>query len=222
MTPIRLVLCILLTLFLACTLPAGQTTALAALPPALAEPDGGQESIAGSYVYLNHVISPDDCSDPGQVQTFCFQAISYTSDWDYVYYLWQRFPEDWTVNNVFVQGEPYCTSGGTFGPFSWSAPSPYEVRIQHVRYHANPSDTCTAYYCFDVTSGSHSPGVPYTTVPWYWISSAYGALPFYPCSSDGYTPAGQPACDEMISGVAVVWRCGSVHLPIVLKGHPPR
>jgi len=218
MTPIKLVRWIILAVLLASALSAGPLAALAALPAAPAELPGGPESIAGSYVYLNSVISPDDCFVRSHSQTFCFQAISYTDDWDYVYYLWQRFPDDWTVQNVYLQGTPYCVNGGTFEGFAWWAPASNEVRIQHVRYHANPSDTCSAYYCFEVTSGSPSPGGSYAAVSWYWISSVYGSPPYYPCSSDGYTPAGQQPCDESITPPAFIGRCPPViYLPAVFK-----
>ena len=221
MTPIRFVRWIILTVLLASALSAGQMAPVLALPTAPAEPDGSPESIAGSYVYLNSVISPDDCYTTGASQTFCFQAISYTDDWDYVYYLWQRFPDDWIVQDVYVQDTPYCVNGGTFSAFDWWAPTPNEVRITHIRYHANPTDTCTAYYCFEVTSGSPSPGVDYVTVPWYWQSSGYGSPPFYPCSSDGYTPAGEPACDESITPPSFIGRCLSrIYLPVVFRNSP--
>ena len=130
----------------------------AAIEPPPLPGSNGIELVAGSYVYLNHAISPNDCSIRGATQTFCFQAISYTDDYDYIYYLWQRFPSDWTVNNVYVEDTPYCTSGGTFGAFDYWKASANEVRIAHIRYQANPSDSCTAYYCFDVTTGGHNPG----------------------------------------------------------------
>lgn len=210
MTSIKPVCCILLALFLASTLPA--------TPTASAAPAGDPESISGSYVYFTGVISPDDCSIPGHSQAFCLQAISYTNDWDYVYYLWQRFPDDWTVQNVYVEGTPYCVNGGTFGPFSWSGAGTPEVRIVHVRYHANPSDTCSVYYCFEVTSGSHSPGVPYAAVSWYWVSSMYGSPPYYPCSSDNYTPAGQATCDEASTPPAFIEQCTMhTYLPVVFR-----
>jgi len=220
MTPIRPVRWIILTALLASALSFGPMTTLMALPAAPAEPAGGQESISGSYVYLNSVISPDDCFLRGHSQTFCFQAISYTDDADYVYYLWQRFPDDWIVQNVYVQGEPYCINGGTFSAFDWWAPTPNEVKITHIRYQSM-SDTCTAYYCFVVMTGSPSPGVSYVTVPWYWHSSEYGSPPFYPCSSDGYTPAGENPCDESITPPSFIAQCPPrAYLPAVFKNSP--
>ena len=210
MTPIKLVRCIILALFLAGALPATPTVSAA--------PAGDPESISGSYVYFNSVISPDDCSIPGHSQTFCFQAISSTTDWDYVYYLWQRFPDDWTIHNVYVSGTPYCVNGGTFGSFGWSGVGTNVARLQHVRYHANPSDTCSAYYCFEVTSGSHSPGGYYAQVSWYWVSSVYGSPPYYPCSNDNYTPAGQEACDQASTAPAFVEQCTMrTYLPVVFR-----
>jgi len=218
MTPIKLTRWIILAVLLASALSVGLVAPLTALPAAAAEPAGDPESIAGSYVYLNGIISPDDCYIPGRSQTFCLQAISYTGDWDYVYYLWLRFPDDWVVGDVTVYDTPYCINGGTFSTFSWWGSAPNQVRIDHIRYHANPNDTCTAYYCFDVTSGTRSPDEPFAWVSWYWTSSVYGSPPYYPCSSDGYTPAGQPACDEMTTPPAYIDRCPPrIYLPAVFR-----
>ena len=189
----------------------------AAVEPPPPPGSNGIESVAGSYVYVNNVIAPNDCAIRGTAQTFCFQAISHTNDYDYVYYLWQRFPIDWTVNNVYVEGTPYCTSGGTFSTFGFWKVSANEVRINHIRYHANPSDSCSAYYCFEVTTGGPNSGVRYTMVPWYWRSSEYGSPPFYPCSSDGYTPSGEPACDESITPPAYIESCPQIFLPLLAK-----
>ena len=114
-------------------------------------PGNGIDSVANSYVYLNHAISPDDCSMRNAPQTFCFQAISQTDDNDYIYYLWMRFPPGWTVHDVALSDTPYCTNGGTFAGFSYWEAAENEGRITHVRYQANPSDACTAFYCFQVT-----------------------------------------------------------------------
>lgn len=169
----------------------------------------GPMSISGSYVYLNTVVSPEDCFVECGRHWFCFQAISSTSDYDYVYYLWLRFPDGWQVHDATLYDVPYCVNGGTFAGFSWWAAAANEVRIQHVRYQA-PTDTCTAYYCLQVTPTSLPPGETIAFVSWYWQSSAYGSPPFYPCSSDGYTPAGQPACDEALAPPANIVPCDSV------------
>lgn len=219
MKPINLVRWITLAALFAIALSIGPLAPLAALPAA-AEPGGSPESIAGSYVYHNLAISPSDCFVQGHVQTFCFQAISYTDDYDYVYYLWLRFPSDWVVGNVTVYDTPYCINGGAFGPFSWYGPpgQQNELQITHVRYHANPSDTCTAYYCVQATAGGPSFGLSYAKVSWYWESSVYGSPPYYPCSADGYTPDGRPACDEMTTVVAYIDRCPiRVTLPLIFK-----
>lgn len=181
------------------------------------ESSGGVESISMSWVGFDQTVGGDKCSVRNASQTFCYEANSYTDDWDYVYYLYMRFPDGWSIHNVYLQGTPICSQGGTFGAFSWAPVAGNEVRIEHIRYHANPSDLCTAYYCFEVTSDSVPPSSDHDSVSWYWISSGVGSPPYYPCSNDGYTPTGQPACDEMIHGVAVVWQCESVKLPIVSK-----
>jgi len=58
------------------------------------------------------------------------------------------------------------------------------------------------------------------TVPWYWQSSVYGSPPYYPCSSDGYTPSGQPACDESITPPSYIGRCPRIYLPVVFRNSP--
>lgn len=195
---------------------AGQTTPVTARPPA--EPAAAPESISGSYVYLNRALRPDDCYTPGRSQTFCLQAISYTDDWDYVNSLWVRFPEDWTIDLADYYDVPYGVNGGTLGDLNTEIQAtPNEARINHLRYHANPSDTCTAYYCFEVTPGHASPGE--APVSWYWVSGGYGSPPYRPCSSDGYTPAGHTPCDETTSPAACIEPCPVhvVYLPAVLK-----
>jgi hypothetical protein len=179
----------------------------------------GVESISGSWVYVNPTVGGGRCFVRNAMQDFCFTAVSFTDDWDYVFYLWMRFPADWTIHSVSVQGTPACQNGGIFKAFSWSTPANNEVRIEHERDHANPSDRCEAHYCFHVTSGSPTPGLDSARVSWYWISSGYGSRPWYPCSSDGYTPTGQQACDESTAPAAWVNKCPSVYLPIVIKAH---
>ncbi|MBE0411527.1 MAG: hypothetical protein IBX69_17520, partial [Anaerolineales bacterium] len=71
---------------------------------------GGIASLSGSQVIFDGgAHGYDSCYMPGMAQTFCFEAESYTNDWEYVLYLWEKFPDDWTVTNVFVEGTPYCT-----------------------------------------------------------------------------------------------------------------
>ncbi|MGB9724338.1 MAG: hypothetical protein ACPL7G_10635 [Chloroflexia bacterium] len=176
------------------------------VPPgelSLTAPSAGIDSLSGSFVAFDPSVGGDTCYLPGATQTFCFRAESFTNDWGYVYNLWQRFPADWTVTNVYVQGTPSCDSG-SFGSFSWSfQTAPYEVNIYHPRYQAT-TDHCTAYYCFEVTAGS---GTPDALESWYWDGDDYGSPPYNPCSSDGYTPAGQNACDEAINPQASVPPC---------------
>lgn len=129
-----------------------------------------------------------------------------------------RFPDDWTVHDVYVQGTPSCQNGGTFDAFSWSTVGLNEVRIEHTRRHANPGDRCEAIYCFDVTSGSETPGRPYALISWYWTGDGTGDPPHYPCSNDGYTPPGQPACDETFWPPALIDPCPCIYLPRVVRG----
>ena len=64
-----------------------------------------------------------------------------------------------------------------------------------------PVYTCTAYYCFEVTSAMAGLEAP---VSWYWNGDNWGNPPYNPCSDDGYTPSGLPTCDEAINPVAGV------------------
>jgi hypothetical protein len=52
-----------------------------------------------------------------------------------------------------------------------------------------------------VTSGSSPEDA---LVSWFWDGDGYGNPPHDPCSDDGYTPNGQPQCDEAINPQAVV------------------
>ena len=166
----------------------------------------GISSLSGSNVVFDPSAGGDVCYIPDTPQTFCFQSETFTSDWEYVYNNWIKFPTDWTVSNVFVQGTPVCDSGGTWGAFSWSfLTSPYEVNVTQTR-NQQPTDHCVATYCVDVTpSGLADPA----EMSWYFDGDGYGVVPHNPCSSDGYTPAGQNACDEMINPVAAVPLCAS-------------
>lgn len=163
----------------------------------------GIGSLSGSHVVFDPSAGGDECYSPGTPQTFCFQSESFTSDWEYLYNNWIKFPSDWTVTNVYVQGTPTCDLG-TWGSFGWSfQTSPYEVNVAHPRYQSQ-TDHCVANYCVDVVpSGFADPA----EVSWYFDGDGYGAAPHNPCSSDGYTPAGQNACDEMINPVAEVPIC---------------
>jgi subtilisin family serine protease len=179
------------------------------LPP-LPGAAGGIDSLTGSNVTFDPSVGGDASYIPGTAQTFCFQADSYSPDWEYALNVWQKFPADWVVSNVYVQGTPSCTSGGTWGSFSWSfATAPYEVNISHPRYHSSGGDHCTAHYCFDVTSAPAGYEAP---VSWFWNGDKWGSPPYNPCSDDGYTPAGQPACDEMLHPVAAV-PIGAIDVP---------
>ncbi|MFU8771790.1 MAG: carboxypeptidase regulatory-like domain-containing protein, partial [Anaerolineales bacterium] len=168
----------------------------------LATGGGDISSLSGSIVTFDPSVGGDESYIPGTTQTFCFEAKSHSPDWEYALSVWQKFPSDWEISDVYVQGTPSCTSDGTWGTFSWSfLIAPYEVRIDHPRYHASGGDTCTAYYCFEVTTSMAGIEAP---VSWYWNGDNWGSPPYNPCSDDGYTPSGQPACDEAINPVAGV------------------
>jgi hypothetical protein len=166
---------------------------------------GGIESLSGSFVVFDPSAGGDTCFTPGQTQTFCFRAESFTTDYEYILNLWERFPPDWTVSDVYVQGTPSCDSGvGYFGTFGWSFQTPsYEVNISHPRYQQS-TDHCTAYYCFEVVSGT---GTPDALESWYWVGDGWGGTPHWPCSSDNYTPVGQMPCDEAVQPQATIPPC---------------
>lgn len=167
--------------------------------------DSGTSSLSGSNVTFDSTAGGASCYVPDTLQTFCFQSETYTTDWEYVNNNWIKFPTDWTVSNVYVQGTPVCDSGGGWGAFTWSfQTSPYEVNVAQGR-NQMPTDHCVATYCVDVIpSGLADPA----EVSWYFDGDGYGALPHNPCSNDGYTPSGQAACDEMVNPLAAVPPCG--------------
>ena len=83
---------------------------------------------------MTRALGGDTCYTPGTPQTLCYRAESFSPDYAYVYNVWQKFPTDWTVNDVYVVGTPWCDNG-TWGSFAWSfETSPYEVNINHPRY----------------------------------------------------------------------------------------
>jgi uncharacterized repeat protein (TIGR01451 family) len=169
---------------------------------------GNVDSLTGSYVAFDPAVGGDSCFVPGDTETFCFRAESYTPDFAYVYNLFEKFPTDWTVSNVYVQGTPVCDSGASWGTFSWSfLTSPYEVNISHSRYQAF-TDHCVANYCFDVVAGTGSPNA---LESWYWTGDDYGGAPKHPCSNDGYTPAGLDACDEAVNPQAEIPVCANAN-----------
>ncbi|MBN1665768.1 MAG: hypothetical protein JW862_01720, partial [Anaerolineales bacterium] len=170
---------------------------------AAAQGGGGINSLSGSFVVFDPSVGGSAFFTPGASQTFCFRAESFTNDWEYVNNLWMHFPTDWTVSNVSVAGTPTCDSGAPWDAFSWGyETAPYEIVVNHNRYQ-EPTDHCTAYYCFDVISGSGAPDAPES---WYWDGDGYGGPPHHPCSSDGYTPASMAVepCDEAVNPQASI------------------
>ncbi len=162
-------------------------------------------SLAGSYVVFDPSVGGDTCYVPGAIQTFCFKAETFTTDWQYVYYLWEKFPQDWTITDVHLQGYPSCSEDGGFSQFSWSFDTDlYEVRISHER-RMDIVDDCIAYYCFDVRAGGAASEAP---VSWYWYADHRGDPPHHACSNDQYTPASQQySCDEAIRAPAIIPAC---------------
>jgi hypothetical protein len=177
----------------------------------------GIDSLSNSYVFFDPTANGEQYFLPGASQTFCFSAVSYTTDWEYVYYLYMRFPSGWAINTASISGTPSCLSGGTIGNtlLLWQISS-NEARLSHPRYH-NISDTCQAFYCFSLVSGNSSPSSSNALISWYWSGTEDGSLPLHPCSSDGYTPAGQDACDQSIWPPAVILPASRMFLPIVKR-----
>ena len=168
---------------------------------------GGIDSLSGSFVVFDPTLGGDEFYIPGTPQTFCFHTESFTNDWEYVYDLWQRFPDNWTVNDAYVVGTPACDGGGSFSDFSWYyGDGANEIDIYHPRYQS-PTDHCVADYCIDVTSG---PGAV-ANVSWFWTGDGYGSAPHNPCSSDGYAPTGY-TCDEAINPPAEIM-VGNIDFP---------
>lgn len=161
------------------------------------------DSLSGSYVAFDPAVAGESCFTQGVAQDFCFRAESFTNDWEYVYYIWLQFPEGWVVNNVTIFGTPACDSGGSFGELTFAVSPQNVVQINHSRYMAS-SDHCTVYYLVNVTPGATPIDAP---VSWYWDGDGYASAPHHPCSNDGYTPAGQEACDEMINPPAMIPPC---------------
>lgn len=187
-------------------LPVLAILLLTGLPAGAAPAAPAPESLSGSFVAFDPASGGDACYAPGTSQTLCFSAETYTDDWEYAFDVWMRFPPDWSVSNVYVQGTPYCEVGGFSDPddFAWAfVTAPYEVQITHTR-EMDAVDHCVAVYCFDVTAGT---GDPFALESWYWMGDGWGGPPNNPCSNDGYTPAGQVACDESILPQASVPPC---------------
>ncbi len=165
----------------------------------------GIESLSGSKVTFDPTSGGDSCYAPATPQTLCFKSETYSPDWEYAYNNWIKFPTDWIVSNVYVQGSPVCDSGGSWGSFSWSFQTPpYEINVEHLRFHENNGDHCLTTYCVDVTPAA---GANPAEISWYFDGDKYGFAPHNPCSSDGYTPAGQNACDEMVNLPAEISVC---------------
>jgi hypothetical protein len=163
------------------------------------------ESLGGSFVSFNPSVGGDPCYFPEEAHTFCFEVHSFTNDWEHVQQEWLGLPAAWTITNAYVLDTPApaCTSGGTWGEFAYTLVGPNEVNLQQARFQSE-SDECVAYYCIDVVAqagGSNEPA------SWYWDGDGYGFAPHHPCSADGYTPTGQPACDEMLHPAASILAC---------------
>ncbi len=154
------------------------------------------QDLSGSFVEFDPTVGGDEAYDPGVPGTFCFRAETFTSDWEWAYGEWLRFPSDWTVTNVAKVGTATCTGGGSVQSLTWTfETNPYEVKVLMTRQHANPADHCTAYYCVSAIPGE---GVANVKASWYFDGDGWGDIPNHPCSSDNYTPgsmSGEP-CDQ--------------------------
>lgn len=163
----------------------------------------GSRSIAGSYVVFEAGVTGDQCFIPGQAQQFLFHTETFTSDNEYVYELWLEFPDGWAVDSVSVYRSPFCDNGSFCCMAFEVQDPPNTVKIYHPRFQAL-NDHCTASYLVRVTPDYYPGDAP---VSWYWNGDGYGNQPHHPCSNDGYTPAGQIPCDEMVSPPALIPFC---------------
>lgn len=146
-------------------------------------PSGGSgqiQSLSGSYVVFDPSYGGDDEYIPGTTQTLCFRSESYTTDYEYVYSNWLKFPSTWNVTDVtVVGGTPACDSGASWGTFAWAyQTSPYEVRIDHPRYQQT-TDHCVAAYCVEVTSSYAGDPAP---VSWYFPAMDMAARRIIPAA----------------------------------------
>ena len=168
---------------------------------ALAAP--ARASLSGSYLQYDC----GDCYVEGATQTLCFDAHSVTDDGEQAESVWLEFPDTWTVTSVYEAGPQVCTDpSATWGSFSWSlhGGNPWEVRIDHPRYHGY-LDHCSTTYCVTVDAGLPS-GAEH--VSWYWAdTSGQGYPPHYVGSDDGYTPTGWTVAQEDTTPPAYVPHC---------------
>lgn len=149
-------------------------------------------TLSGSFVAFDPSAGGDIYYHPSTSQTFCFRSETFTSDWEYAYTNWLKFPPDWFVSDVYIEGEPFCDNGGSWGEFSWEfQTASYEVKINHSRFHGM-EDHCVATYCVDLTS---APSTDPAAVSWFFDGDGYGLEPHWPCSWDGYAPSGF-TCDQ--------------------------
>lgn len=178
------------------------------------------DSLSNSNVTfdLNH--GGDACYVRGNTQYFCFAAVSATTDGENATDVYLRFGAGWIINYGYRAGSHFCLQGGDLDDASFSATvDPYNlVKFHHIRWHHVPGDTCTAYYCVNVTSSGALPAPAVSWVSWYWTGSGLGISPHHPCSTDGYTPPGQEACDQSVNNLAEIPACNLDFIPISLYG----
>lgn len=164
------------------------------------------DGASGSYVAFDPSAGGESCYVPHRAQTFCFRAESFTTAGHVASGVIQRFPSDWTVSRSYLAGTPACTGGGTFATeYDTFALSPNEAGNYHLRFQAMV-DNCVAHYCYEVVTGA---GISDASVSWFWTGAMDSPPPAFPCSSDGYEPAGYFACDESITPPASVPVCTS-------------
>ena len=163
----------------------------------------GVESLSGSFVAFDPSAGGNTQFQPGVPGTFCFRAESFTTDWEYRYMVWLKFPADWTISNAYLVGTPVCDSGATWSGFIYGWENvPYELAIDHRAYNQS-TDHCVATYCVDAIPGAGWGDAP---VSWYWSGDGYANAPHHPCSDDVYTPASMAAapCDQAINPQASI------------------
>ena len=169
-------------------------------------PDKGVQSLSGSNVVFDPTAGGAAGFVPGVPTTLCFESNIYTDDFAWSYDTWLKFPSDWSIDSVALEGTPTCDSGSWSSTFQtyWET-EPYEIDIYHSAY-MDEVDHCVAQYCVDVIPGE-SAGL----VSWYYDGDGYAFTPHNPCSSDVYTPASMSAspCDESVNPQASIPMVGS-------------
>lgn len=167
--------------------------------PGDADTEGFDRSISGSFVVFDPSKGGDGCFEARTEKTFCFRSETFSADEECVENSSLRFPSDWVITDVRIQGTPTCDIG-SFGSFSWNhvGSSSNEIKIYHLR-EQGVNDHCVATYCVDATQLVRETPAQ---VAWYFEGDAYGGDPHSACSFDGYY-----SCSEAVLPPAEIGLC---------------